>query len=67
MRWVVSLSGENGADTLKVQRLREQSEQEAEMKKVPLVRAVFDCFPEAKIIDVRPGTSDVTTKHAKEP
>jgi len=52
-RWMVSLSGEEGADTLRVQRLKKQAAREVDVKKNPLVRAVFEHFPEAKIIDIR--------------
>ncbi len=52
-RWIVSLSSDMGEDTVSGQRKRRRSQQEAELRKHPLIQAAFRHFPEAKIIDIR--------------
>ncbi len=67
VRWMVSLSGKTGADTMKMQRQQKRGEQEAEIKKIPLVKEVFDHFPDARIVDVRQTIPGAATDESKEP
>ncbi|MGI9383263.1 MAG: DNA polymerase III subunit gamma/tau, partial [Methyloligellaceae bacterium] len=53
-RWIVAVSEEEGEKTVgEVKRERKQQEREA-VAEHPAVQAVFDQFPEAEIVDVRP-------------
>ena len=53
-RWIVAVSEEEGEKTVgEVKRERRQQEREA-VAAHPAVQAVFDQFPEAEIVDVRP-------------
>jgi len=53
VRWAVTLVNEGGADTIAQVRDADQLALEAEAKKHPLVQAVFDAFPDAKITEIR--------------
>ncbi|TCO71962.1 DNA polymerase III subunit gamma/tau [Rhodovulum euryhalinum] len=52
-RWGVSVVGSGGAPTLAETRAAEEDRLAIAAKAHPLVRAVFDAFPEAQIIDIR--------------
>jgi DNA polymerase-3 subunit gamma/tau len=55
-RWMVIVSGEQGAPTLKSQAAERQATLEGSVRDDPLVRAVLDRFPGAQIVGVRsPG------------
>jgi len=49
MRWVVTVSNEEGAETLQEQRQAEKAELKAEAAELPLVKAVLETFPDASI------------------
>lgn len=53
VRWGVTLVNDGGSDTIAQRRDAEQRAREAEARKKPLVKAVFDAFPNAKIIAIR--------------
>jgi DNA polymerase-3 subunit gamma/tau len=53
VRWAVSVVGEGGGKTIAEVRDADRLALEAEAKAHPLVRAVFDAFPEAKITEIR--------------
>jgi len=53
IRWVVSVSQEEGQPTVAQLRAGEQAALEAEAAEHPLVKAVFENFPDAKIAQVR--------------
>jgi len=53
VRWTVSLVNDGGAQTIAETRDAERLAREAEAKQHPLVQAVFDAFPDAKIMDIR--------------
>ena len=52
-RWVIAISNEKGAETLREVAARETANQLAEAKSDPLVQAVLNQFPGARVIDVR--------------
>jgi DNA polymerase-3 subunit gamma/tau len=52
-RWVVSISGEPGDPTLKEQAETRAQSMKSEAARDPLVRAVLDAFPGARIESVR--------------
>ncbi|HTS39984.1 MAG TPA: DNA polymerase III subunit gamma/tau [Xanthobacteraceae bacterium] len=52
-RWMVIVSGEQGAPTLKSQAAARQAELERGVRDDPLVRAVLERFPGAEIVGVR--------------
>ena len=52
-RWVVSVSGEAGDPTLKEQSEARTQSMKSEAARDPLVRAVLDAFPGARIESVR--------------
>ena len=52
-RWAVSVVNEGGAETVAEKRDAAQNALEAEARSHPLVRAVFDSFPNAKITEIR--------------
>jgi DNA polymerase-3 subunit gamma/tau len=54
-RWVVILSAEQGAPTIKEQKEAKQSSLEQDVRKHPLVEAVLQRFPGAEIVAVRQG------------
>jgi DNA polymerase III subunit gamma/tau len=58
-RWVVALSSEPGAPTLREQRQASERERKSDAAGHPLVQAVLSKFPGAEIVDVRQrgGTS----------
>ena len=53
VRWAVSVTGSGGAPTIGELRDAEEAEARAEAAENPLVKAVFDAFPSAKITDIR--------------
>ncbi|WP_137702632.1 DNA polymerase III subunit gamma/tau [Marimonas lutisalis] len=52
-RWAVSVVSEGGAPSILELRNAERNALEAEAREHPLVQAVFDAFPKAKIIDIK--------------
>ena len=62
MRWVISVSGDLGAPTLKEQAQAVEAEMRRRASEHPLVKAVLDAFPGAVIDQVR----DLTTPDAKD-
>lgn len=52
-RWGVSVVGSGGGKTIAEERDAERLALEAQAKEHPLVKAVFDAFPGAKITDIR--------------
>jgi len=52
-RWAVTVVNEGGADTIAEVRDADQLATEQEAKGHPLVQAVFDAFPQAKILEIR--------------
>ncbi len=53
VRWAVTVVNEGGGTTIAEDRDADRMALEAEAKKHPLVQAVFDAFPDAKITDIR--------------
>ena len=56
-RWVAVVSSDDGAPTLGEQAADARAEAIAEVEQHPLVKAVLDTFPDAKVTDVRPRTT----------
>ncbi len=52
-RWAVTLVNEGGGETIAERRDAERTALEAEARGHPLVRAVFEAFPQARIQDIR--------------
>lgn len=52
-RWIVSVSKEEGADTVADQRRKREMAREDELKQHPLVKAAFEQFPGAEIVAIR--------------
>ena len=52
-RWAVSVVGGGGGKTIAEERDADRLALETEAKQHPLVKAVFDAFPKAKITDIR--------------
>ncbi|WP_425051825.1 DNA polymerase III subunit gamma/tau [Psychromarinibacter sp. S121] len=53
VRWAVTVVNEGGGTTIAEDRDADRMALEAEAKKHPLVQAVFDAFPDARITDIR--------------
>ena len=53
VRWAVSVVDQGGGKTIDEERNAERHALETEAKEHPLVQAVFDAFPDAKIIDIK--------------
>ena len=53
VRWGVSVVSKGDAPTIAELRDADQLEEEAEARQHPLVRAVFEAFPKARIIEIR--------------
>jgi len=60
MRWVVTVSNEEGAETLQAKRRAEEAELKAEAAELPLVKAVMEAFPDASIeaVEKAPGEDE---------
>ena len=52
-RWGISVTGSGGAPTIAETREEERREAETGARQSPLVKAVLDAFPKAKITDIR--------------
>ena len=52
-RWVVTVSNAEGAPTVSQQKAAEEKRRHDDVSKDPLVAAVFDSFPDAKIVAIR--------------
>ncbi len=53
VRWAVSVVNDGGGTTIAEDRDAERNALEAKAKEHPLVQAVFDAFPNAKILEIR--------------
>jgi DNA polymerase-3 subunit gamma/tau len=51
-RWMVSVSAEQGADTISEQRETELDNLRAEVSKEPLVKAILEMFPGATLDEI---------------
>jgi DNA polymerase-3 subunit gamma/tau len=60
-RWIVAVSSEEGAPTLKEQAAKQQAALEYGVQADPLVKAVLERFPGAKIVGVRQKGADAAT------
>jgi len=60
-RWMITLSSEEGAETLREQREQKALERKNSATEHPLVRAVLNQFPGAQIVDVRDRASEVVS------
>ena len=56
-RWVAVVSSDDGAPTLGEQAAETLADAIVEAAQHPLVKAVLDTFPDAKVTDVRPRTA----------
>ena len=65
VRWGVTLVNEGGAQTIAEIRDTEQMAKEAEAKTHPLVKAVFDVFPNSKITEIR-TPQDISAEAAED-
>ena len=61
VRWAVSVVDSGGGKTIDEDRNAERYAQEAAAKQHPLVKAVFDAFPDAKITEIR-TLADITAE-----
>ncbi len=52
-RWIVSLSNDEGANTIQGVRRQKEENRDAKLKEHPLVKAALEEFPNAKIVDIR--------------
>jgi len=52
-RWAITLVNEDGAETIEERRTAGERAREAEARAHPLVSAVFEAFPTAKILSIR--------------
>ncbi len=52
-RWIVSLSKDEGADTIAGQRREREKARDAKLKEHPLLKAAFEHFPGAEIVAIR--------------
>ncbi len=64
-RWMIAVSTEPGAPSLKAQEQARKAELKDAVRADPLVRAVLDRFPGAEIVDVR-APADTATSAAEE-
>src|SRR5205823_2345879 len=60
-RWMVIVSAEPGAPTLRAQAQSRKAELKDGVRSDPLVQAVLSRFPGAEIVDVRPPAGDPVT------
>jgi DNA polymerase-3 subunit gamma/tau len=63
-RWMVAVSAETGAPTLKVQAEAREAELKRGVRADPLVQAVLERFPGAEIVAVRSNDSDIMRDNA---
>ena len=52
-RWAISVASEGGAPTIRQAREAEQTALQNDAKAHPLVQAIFQSFPDAKILNIR--------------
>jgi len=57
IRWVVTVSSEEGAPTVAQVRAADQTKLEAEARDHPLVKTVLETFPDATVAEVREATA----------
>jgi DNA polymerase-3 subunit gamma/tau len=60
-RWMVSVSGEPGADSLAKQKDQRKAELDQAALRHPLVQAALEAFPGAKMVDRRDRSADPET------
>ncbi|VAW12264.1 hypothetical protein MNBD_ALPHA09-1152, partial [hydrothermal vent metagenome] len=61
-KWVVSITADAGGKTLREERDEVTDKREKDAAAHPVVQAVMDRFPGARIVDIRePDTSDAAT------
>ena len=65
VKWGISVVAESDSPTIAELRDEKRAADEAEVRKNPLVTAVFDAFPKAKIIDIR-TPADITAQAAEQ-
>lgn len=58
-RWMITLSSEEGAETLREQREQKARERKNNATEHPLVQAVLNQFPGAQIVDVRDRSAEI--------
>jgi DNA polymerase III subunit gamma/tau len=61
-RWGVSVVSSGGGATVAEERDAERTRAHAEVRRNPLVSAVFDTFPDARIVDIRDLTQEAATQ-----
>ena len=61
-RWMVAISAEAGAPTLRAQAEARKAELKDTVRADPLVQAVLSRFPGAEIVDVRPPAGAAATE-----
>lgn len=66
-RWIVALSSEAGAPTLRAQKHAAENQEKAQAENHPLVAAILKAVPGAKIIDVRDNAPDYIADAAPQP
>ncbi len=60
-RWAVTVTSEGGAPSIVETRNAEKTSRESEARDHPLVQAVFDAFPNARILDIK-TRQDITAE-----
>jgi len=65
VRWGVTIVNEGGGQTIAEERDAEEAAQRAEAREHPLVKAVFEAFPDARIAEIR-TLAEMTTEAAIE-
>ena len=65
--WAVSVSRETGAPTLTEQAKSKEEERRSDARNHPLVRAVFEAFPQAEIVAVRDLAAEAAPELAETP
>ena len=60
-RWMVSVSGEPGADSLATQKIQRKAELDQAALRHPLVQAALEAFPGAKMVDRRDRSAEPET------
>ena len=65
VRWGVTIVNEGGGHTIAEERDAEEAAQKAEAREHPLVKAVFEAFPNSRITEIR-TLAEMTTEAAVE-
>ena len=64
-RWMVTLSSSSGAPTLKESEMAAQEKFMAEIRQRPLVRQVFDIFPDATLKQIHKNNRKFKNEYSK--